>query len=424
MNNSTFALKGNICFSMDQKHMTIAEKSWAVCENGVSRGVFSELPERYRGIPQRDFGDRMILPGLIDLHVHAPQYAFRGLGMDLELIDWLNTNTFPEEQQYADEEYARRAYDIFVQDLVHSATTRACIFATLHTPATLLLMRRLEQAGMSAFVGKVNMDRNCPDGLREQGAEQAAADTEAWISQCSEFEHVKPILTPRFVPTCSDELMERLSVLQKKYELPVQSHLSENLGEIAWVSELSPQARFYGDAYHRFGMFGGSCPTIMAHCVHSGADELALMKEQGVFIAHCPQSNTNLSSGIAPVRTFLDMDIPTGLGSDVAGGFSLSIFRAMADAVQCSKLRWRLTDQDLAPLKIEEVFYLATKGGGSFFGKVGSFEDGYEFDAVVLDDSVLRSPRRLSVLQRLERLIYLAEDRFLTAKYVQGRQIF
>lgn len=154
------------------------------------------------------------------------------------------------------------------------------------------------------------------------------------------------------------------------------------------MKELCPDARNYGDAYHRFGLFGGQeCPTIMAHCVYSEGEELELLKEQQVFVAHCPASNTNLSSGIAPVRRFLTEGVPVGLGSDVAGGTHTSIFRAMADAIQVSKLRWRLVDADLAPLTAAEAFYLGTAGGGAFFGKVGSFLPDYEFDAVILDDS-------------------------------------
>ena len=148
-----------------------------------------------------------------------------------------------------------------------------------------------------------------------------------------------------------------------------------------------------------------------------------MIKDQGVYIAHCPQSNTDLSSGIAPIRKYLDMDLHVGLGTDIAAGFSLSMFRAMADAIQVSKLRWRLADQTLAPLTLDEAFYMATIGGGSFFGKVGSFEKGYEFDALILDDSRIRHPQEITARDRLERLVYLADDRNLTGKYVQGRRI-
>ena len=147
------------------------------------------------------------------------------------------------------------------------------------------------------------------------------------------------------------------------------------------------------------------------------------MKKQGVYVAHCPQSNTNLSSGIAPARHYLEAGLHVGLGSDIAGGTSLSILRAMADAIQVSKLYWRLVDSSAKPLTLEEAFYLGTEGGGSFFGKVGSFREGYEFDAVVLDDASLDHPQELSVRARLERAAYLADDRNLTAKFVAGQKI-
>ena len=206
--------------------------------------------------------------------------------------------------------------------------------------------------------------------------------------------------------------------------MPVQSHLSENISEIQWVHELCPDTACYGDAYARYGMFGGRYPSIMAHCVHCPENELDMIKNNGVYIAHCPQSNTNLSSGMAPVRKFLDMGLNVGLGSDVAGGYTTSILRAMADAIGVSKLYWRTVDASAKPLCLEEVFYLGTKGGGAFFGKVGSFEKDYEFDAVVIDDSQYHKCIDLSVKQRLERAIYLSDDRHICAKYVQGRQLF
>ena len=421
MKNQNFILKGNIIYSKDKTELTVKENAYLVCEDGVCAGTFEALPEKYEVLPLKDYGDCLIIPGMTDLHVHAPQYSYRGLGMDMELIDWLNAHAFPEESKFTDLEYAKRAYSIFVNDLVKSTTTRACIFGTLHKEATLLLMELLEESGMKAYVGKVNMDRNSPDILREKNAEEASKITEQWILEAERFENVRQILTPRFIPSCSDELMRELARLQKKYELPMQSHLSENLGEITWVQELCPESKFYGDAYDQFELFGGECPTIMAHCVHSGEEEVTLMKEKNVFVAHCPQSNTNIASGIAPIRTYLDKDMKVGLGSDVAGGAHLSIMRAMTDAIQCSKLRWRMYDQSLEPLRFEEAFYLATIGGGEFFGKAGSFEEGYEFDAVVLSDENLPHPQEISTKERLERIVYLGDDRNVLHKYIAGR---
>ncbi len=421
----TFALKGNVIYTAHRGKLELYPQSYLVCEEGKVAGVFRQLPDRWQGIPVEDHGDKLILPGLIDLHVHASQYAYRGLGMDMELLDWLETHTFPEEAKFKDLEYARQAYGIFADNLRKSATTRACIFATVHREGTLLLMDLLEKSGLKTLVGKVNMDRNCPDYLREESAEISANETVKWLEdvQNRDYKNTLPILTPRFTPSCTDELMERIKGIQMSHGLPVQSHLSENPGEIAWVKELCPWSEFYGDAYDKFGLFGADCKTVMAHCVYSDARERERMKENGVFIAHCPESNINLASGVAPVRTFLEEGLHVGLGSDVAGGSTEDMFTAMAHAIQASKLRWRLQDESLKPLTVEEAFYMATKGGGEFFGKVGSFEEGYEFDAVVLDDARLLYPQELDVTKRLERLVYLSDDREIYAKYAGGKQI-
>ena len=426
MTQKNFALKGTIIWSESPTQLSIHENSYLVCENGACAGVFPTLPEKFAGIPCRNTGDSIIIPGLTDLHLHAPQYSFRSIGMDLELLEWLDTLAFPEESKYADLEYADKAYSIFADDLRKSATTRASIFATLHVPATEHLMKLLNDTGIKALVGKVNMDRNGAPSLQEESAKASADATLKWIEETlSLYPNIQPILTPRFTPSCSDDLMKELGEIQRRFHLPVQSHLSENLGEIAWVKELCPDTSFYGEAYDKFGLFGGEdCPTIMAHCVHCPDDEIALMKERGVYIAHCSQSNSNLSSGIAPVRRYLEEGLHIGLGSDIAGGTSLSIFRAMSDAIQTSKLRWRLVDDSLKALTVEEVFYMATKGGGSFFGKVGSFAPGYEFDAVIMDDSALLHPQPLTPKQRLERLIYLSDDRHIQGKYVSGVELF
>ncbi len=419
-----YIIKGNFLYSDGPDRIRIWENGVLPVIGGICQGVFPVIPEGFQGLPVTDYGDRLIIPGMTDLHLHAPQFAFRGLGMDMELLDWLNTYTFPEEAKYADRSYAELAYRGFVDALVHSVTTRAAIFATIHPEATLGLMDLLERSGLRTFVGKVNMDRNCPDCVREPDLDTALQNTEQWIQEAeSRFSRTKPILTPRFIPTCSDALMEGLKALQFRYKLPVQSHLSENFGEIAWVRELSPAADNYGDAYHRFGLFGGDHPCIMAHCVHSSEEELELIHRNGVIIAHSPESNMNLASGVAPVSRYLELGLRVGLASDMAGGSSLCMLRAMMHAIQASKLRWRLLDHSVRPLSFEQAFYLATVGGGSFFGKVGRFAEGYDFDAVVLDDSSLFHPQPLDLRNRLERAVYLGNAQNIYTKYVAGKQI-
>ncbi len=425
MEQNSFILKGNICYAKIKDEISVADQGYLVCCRGISHGVYPVVPEKYQNLPVIDHQDMLIIPGMSDLHVHAPQYPFRGLGMDLELLEWLNTHIFPEESRYADLEYAKEAYQIFTDDLRGSASTRAVVFGTIHTPATNLLMELLDAAGLKTYVGKVNMDQNCSDFLREKDAETSLDSTAAWLSEIiGRYKNSSPILTPRFAPTCSDALLKGLGELQKEYGLPVQSHLSENLSEIDWVKELFPWSSCYGDVYDRFGLFGGEAKTVMAHCVYSSDEEVALLKKNRVYVAHCPQSNINLSSGIAPIRKYLEEGIPTGLGTDMAGGANISMFRCIADAIGVSKLYWRLIDQEKKPLTVEEAFYLATKGGGSFFGKVGSFEEGYELDALVLDDSRIRTTKALSTKERLERYLFLAgEGGRLAGKYVAGVDI-
>ena len=417
--------KGNICYSLSRTQLRTVEGGYLVWEDGLSAGVFETLPERYASLPVTDWGDKLIVPGLCDLHIHAPQYPHRALGLDMELIDWLNTRAFPEEEKYENPEYARRAYHVFAGCLKRGATTRACVFASRHVEATKILMEELEQAGIYAYVGKVNMDRNSTPRLQEASAGQSLANTRAWLEETlGSYRRVKPILTPRFIPSCTDELLYGLAALQREYKLPMQSHLSENRGEIAWVKELCPTSRFYGDAYDSYGLFGSEGPAIMAHCVSSEEEERRLMKQRGVFIAHCPASNTNLSSGIAPMRIYFEVEQNMGLGSDIAASHTDSIFRAMTDAIQMSKLYWRYVDDTKKPLTAAEAFWLGTCGGGAFFGRVGSFEPGYEQDALIIDDSGIDIVDPLSLQDRLERVMYLSDDRHLVAKYSGGERVF
>ena len=421
----TYALKGNIIYSKNQNEINCFENSYLICQDGKSMGVFKKLDEKYKDIEVIDFGEKIICPGLVDLHIHAPQYNFRGMGMDLELLDWLNTYTFPSEAKFKDEDYAKRSYQRFVDYLKYGPNTRHVIFASLHVKSTQILMDLMEESKMVSFVGKVNMDRNGGVDLEEKDADESEKATLDWLESIKgKYKNTYPILTPRFIPSCTDELLEKLRKIKDEYKLPIQSHLSENLGEIEWVKELVPKAKFYGDAYNIFDLFGKNNKTVMAHCVYSNDDEQDLIKENEVFIAHCPDSNTNLTSGIAPAGKYLREGQKIGLGSDVAGGTHASIFKAMADAIKVSKLRYRLVDEKIKPLSLEEAFYMATLGGGEFFGKVGSFEKGYEFDAIVIDDEKLLEEDKFNLKQRLERIVYLSKDEDIVSKFVRGNKIF
>lgn len=416
-----FVLKGHICHSINKDQLAVFENHYLVCVDGKSAGIYRECPEQYKRLPLTDLGDRIVIPGMSDLHIHAPQFPYRGLGMDLELLDWLQTYAFPEEGKYSDLEYANRSYEMFTSHMCRSETTRASIFATLHREATELLMEKLENSGLVTCVGKVNMDRNSPDYLRETSMDE----TRNWLEETvGRWKRTTPILTPRFIPSCTDDMLRGISQLRREFNVPLQSHLSENLGEIQWVRELVPGSVNYGDAYRMFDLFGGDYPCIMAHCVYSDEQEMQMMKDNGVFVAHSPESNLNISSGVAPISTYLDFGLRVGLATDVAGGSHVSMFRAMTHAIQSSKIRWRLLDQSVAPLTFDTAFYLATRGGGAFFGKVGAFDHDFEFDAVILDDGNLDHPQPLSIRERLERMAYLADERNIYSKYVAGSKLF
>lgn len=413
--------KGNILFTKIKDKFEIIENGFIIVKNGKILDLYKNLPSEYQNFEVIDFSDNLIIPGMNDLHCHAPQFRNLGMAMDKELIPWLDNYTFPEEGKFKSIEYSDKVYKDFIKEVWRHGTTRIAVFATVHKESSIRLMDLFKQSGLGALVGKVNMNINCTDDLLED-TEKSISDTEYILENYyNADELVNPIITPRFIPSCNSELLKSLGDLAIKYNVPTQSHLSENLGEIDWVKQLQPESEFYGDAYNRFNLFGQT-KTLMAHCVYSCDKELELMKKNNVFAVHCPNSNLNLGSGIMPVRKFLDNDINIALGSDISGGHDLSIFKVMVNAIQCSKLLWVNSNKQVDFLTLSEAFYMATKGGGSFFGKVGSFEKNYDFDALVLDDSNL-NPESYSLIERLERFIYIGDDRNIIHRYVRGEEI-
>ena len=414
--------KAHILFTKEQNRFEVLENGYiAVGDDGHVSGVSSDLSSLdHTHAEIIDFGDRLLIPAMNDLHVHASQYRNQGLAMDLELLPWLQNYTFPEETKYADKDYAHRMYSRFVRDLWRFGTMRSCVFATSHTASTRLLMQLFQESGMGAYVGKVAMNRNCPEGLSES-VDEMLQGYEALIAEFNDPDSlVRPIITPRFVPSCTSKMLSACGNLAAKYQLPVQSHLSENKDEIAIVQKLEKNSTCYGDAYNRYGLFGQT-PTLMAHCVWTEGVELELMKQNGVMVVHCPTSNLNVSSGMAPIRHFLDEGLRVGLGSDISGGHDLSIFRMMVYAIQVSKMHYQ-QNHHCSFLTLSEAFWLATKSAGSFFGRVGSFEPGYEFDALVINDCDLNHDN-YSLLHRLERYIYLGDDRQIEHRFCRGKEI-
>ena len=418
---SVTIIRGTIVSAPVLGKLDITEGGYLIAVDGRIEGVYPVLPGRFAPLRHsvQDFGDALILQAPADMHLHAPQYPMLGTGMDLPLLEWLNTYTFPTEAKFSDPDYARDIYRRLAWDLISHGTTRVAIFSSLHREGTLILMEELERAGIRGFAGKVNMDRNC--GSLSEDTKTSMEETERWLDQC-DFPHVKPILTPRFTPACSDELMAFLGRLARERNLPVQSHLSENRSEIAWVRELHPDCRRYWETYDKFGLWGNR--TLMAHCVWSDKAERTALEQKGTVCVHCASSNQNLCSGVAPVRRLLSEGVRVFLGSDIAGGDRLSMFDVAANTVRASKMRHVMDGWKEPFLSGAEAWYLATSAPAAFFGDKPGFAAGNPLHALVLEDRYLSSPRPLSPAERLERCVFLRQREAVRAVWSDGRKVF
>ena len=415
-------LKGTIVSAPALGKLEVTEHGYLVAEDSRIAGVFPVLPEYYAGAPVEDYGDALILQSLADLHLHAPQYPMLGMGMALPLLDWLNAYAFPTEARFADPGYAREIYRRLARELVSGGTTRVCMFSSLHTDATLILMEELEKAGVTGYVGKVNMDRNGAPGLLQETTEESVRETLRWLDACQDFPHVKPMLTPRFIPSCTDELMAFLGRLAEERDLPVQSHLSENRAEIAWVRQLHPDCERYWQAYAKYGLWNRR--TVMAHCVWSDEAERQAMKDAGVTAVHCADSNQNVFSGVAPVRRMLQEGLSVALGSDIAGGDHVSMLDVTASSIRASKARRMMDGWETDFLTVPEGWYLATSAGAAFFGEAPGFAAGNPLHAVILADDRLPQPHPLTPRERLERCVYLRQSGGIRAVWSAGRCVF
>ncbi len=412
-------LRGNLVSAPRLGALDVAERGYLVLEDGVIRGVFDKLPAQYAVAPVTDYGDALILQSFADMHLHAPQYPMLGMGMDLPLLDWLNTYAFPTEAQFADPDYARVVYRALAEDLIANGTTRVCMFSSLHTEATWVLMEELERSGVTGYVGKVNMDRNGAPGSLQESTDESVRETIRWLEGCR-FDRVKPILTPRFTPSCSDELMAALGRLAAERGLYVQSHLSENVREMEWVRQLHPDCRRYWETYDKFGLWKDH--TVMAHCVHSDEVERRAMHRAGVAAVHCPASNVNICSGVCPVRRMLREGVWVTLGSDIAGGDQLPMYQVITAAIRASKDRHIMDNGSTEFLTVEEAYYLGTTSGHRYFGAGEGFAAGDRLHAIVVDDSNFpRSGRPLSVTERFERALYLMGAKNIVAVWSDGR---
>lgn len=413
-------LKGNIIYTPGPEAYEIHENSYIVIQNKRVKGIYGELPDGIDEMSVIDYEDNLIIPSFIDLHIHAPQFIQRGIGMHLQLIDWLDNYTFMQESRFEDINYAKAIYPPFVDSLYDHGTLRSSIFGTIHDASNQYLLELIKEKGIGAFVGKVNMNQNAPDSL-SQTSETSLRETESFIQAYHNEALVKPIITPRFAPSCSSELMHGLGQLSVDYHVPVQSHLSENKDEIAWVKALFPEAKDYTDVYDQCGLLGKE-KTLMAHGVYLDDRELSRLNNENVFLVHCPISNMNIASGVMPVTRYLDYGLQVGLGSDVGGGHEMGMNKSIVAAIQCANILYAF-NHDNRRLVESEAVYLATKMNGQFFGNdIGSFEDGYLFDALIIDnkDDLLQ---KATPIEKFQNFLYCGTPDNIVARYLEGKAI-
>lgn len=416
----TRIIKGNIIAAPEFGKLDITENGYLITVDGKIRGTYQKLPEEFAECAVEDYGDALVMQSFSDMHLHGPQYPMLGMGMDKPLLEWLNTYTFPTEARFKDNEFARKAYRRLARELAAKGTTRVCMFSSIHREATLILMEELENAGISGFVGKVNMDRNSGENYQET-TEESISETVKWLQSCH-FEHIKPMITPRFTPSCTNELMQELGRIAREKKLPIQSHLSENTGELAWVKELHPDCDQYWETYAKYGLWNDQ--TLMAHCVWSDERERKAIRDAGVWAVHCPASNENLVSGYAPVRKMLNEGLNVVLGSDIAGGDHLSMFKNITAAIRASKARRIMDDWKTDFLTVAEAFYLGTSAAAPFFGEKPGFAPGNTLHAIVVEDETLPMVHPLSIQERFERCVYRREHGAMLAVYSEGNRIF
>jgi guanine deaminase len=379
-----------------------------------------------------------LLPGLVDLHVHAPQWPQLGKALDLPLTEWLQRCTFPLEARYRDLAFARRSYESLVANLLANGTTTAAYFGSIHVEATKLLADIAHSKGQRAVIGKVAMDNadQCPDFYRDQTTSAGLDGTRELIEYIGGMggDLLHPAVTPRFIPACTDSMLAGLAAVADEYGCHVQTHCSESDWEHRYVIDRHgiPDTQ----SLDRFGLLTDK--TILAHSVFVDDDDIMTIAGQGSGIAHCPLSNLYLSHAVFPARKVLDRGVKAGLGTDIAGGASPSVLHNCQMAVSASRAFEDGVDATLTATKrgtpgsridFREAFWMATSGGADVLGlKVGRFAEGYAFDAIVIDTGIdgseLCTWDDMDTLDDiLQKIVYNAGRRNITDVWVQGRRV-
>ena len=403
---------------IEESYRSYADGYLLVDDDGRIAGIgdWSEAP---RDVEAIDLGkDVLISPGFIDTHLHAPQLEMIG-SYGGHLLEWLNRYTFPTEAQFADPAHAATVARAFFDELLRHGTLCALIFSTIHQEATDIFFAEAERRGFRGIIGKTMMDRNAPDFLLED-AQSSYDGSRILLEKWHKRGLLRYAITPRFAPTSTPEQLELAG--QLKHEFPdayVHSHISENRNEVKWVQELFNLPE-YADVYDQYGLLGDR--TVLAHGVWLTEEELDLLARRNSKISHCPNSNLFLGSGLFRLHHVLGSGVQVGLGTDIGGGTSPSMFNAMADAYKIQQIQ----AVSLSPF---HLWFLATLGGArtlSLDAETGSLEVGKSADFLVLDLRAtplisLRSARAGSIEDLLAALIFMGDDRAVSEAWIAGR---
>lgn len=370
----------------------------------------------------KDYRGRLIMPGFIDTHIHFPQTEMIAAYGE-QLLEWLNTYTFPTERKYSDAKYAAERADFFVNELLRNGTTTALVFATVHPQSVDAVFTAAEAKNMRLIAGKVMMDRNAPDFLVDT-PQKSYDDSEALIKKWHKRARLLYALTPRFAPTSSPEQLQKAGELKQKYpDVYVHTHLSENKNEVAWVKSLFPDRKNYLDVYHHYGLTGDR--SIFAHAIHLENDEISTLKSTDSVVAFCPTSNLFLGSGLFRMHDLKNAGIRIGMGTDIGAGTSFSMFSTLNEAYKIMQLQGQ-------KLPAIESLYQATLGSAKALhldDKIGNFDVGKEADFVVVDLAAtplqaLRMKNSRDLEDRLFALTMMGDDRNIEATYVMGRAVY
>ena len=407
------------------EHTRYIEDGLLISENGKITWFGSWLegqPQLTDNIQVNHYPEQLIVPGFIDTHIHFPQTEMVGAYGE-QLLEWLNTYTFPTEMQFSDKTYADKIAQFFVNELLKNGTTTALVFCTVHPQSVDALFEAAEQLQMRLIAGKVMMDRHAPEALTDT-AQSAYDDSKALIEKWHGKGRNLYAITPRFAPTSTPEQLQKAGQLKAEYpDVYVHTHLSENKNEIAWVKELYPEQNGYLDVYHHYGLTGQR--SVFAHCVHLEEHEWDCMHDTNSAIAFCPTSNLFLGSGLFPLNKTWEKQVKVGLGTDIGAGTSFCHLQTLNEAYKVQQL---LGDK----LSAFESLYHATIGGAKALDlddKLGNFNIGKEADFIVLNLKAtalqqLRQERTKNIEDALFALFTMGDDRNIQATYIYGNKVY